>query len=79
MSREAVKAIQDAYASDNQMIMFPAGLCSRKKHGRIQDLTWQKNFIVEAVKYQRDIVPIFISGQNSNFFYNLSNFRKRSD
>lgn len=77
MSREAVKAIQEAYASEGQMIMFPAGLCSRKKHGIIQDLTWQKNFITEAVKYQRDIVPIFISGQNSDFFYNLSNFRKK--
>lgn len=77
MSREAVKAIQEAYASDGQMIMFPAGLCSRKKHGIIQDLTWQKNFITEAVKYQRDIIPIFISGQNSDFFYNLSNFRKK--
>lgn len=77
MSREAVKAITSAYTSDNQIIMFPAGLCSRKIKGKIEDLEWQKNFIVEAVKHQRDIVPIYISGQNSNFFYNLSNFRKR--
>ena len=77
MSREAVKAIASAYTSDNQIIMFPAGLCSRKIKGKIEDLEWQKNFIVEAVKHQRDIVPIYISGQNSNFFYNLSNFRKR--
>lgn len=77
MSREAVKAIASAYTSDNQIIMFPAGLCSRKIKGKIEDLEWQKNFIVEAVKHHRDIVPIYISGQNSNFFYNLSNFRKR--
>lgn len=77
MSREAVKAIASAYTSDNQIIMFPAGLCSRKIKGKVEDLEWQKNFIVEAVKHQRDIVPIYISGQNSNFFYNLSNFRKR--
>ncbi|WP_068689018.1 1-acyl-sn-glycerol-3-phosphate acyltransferase [Culturomica massiliensis] len=77
MSREAVKAITSAYTSDNQIIMFPAGLCSRKIKGKIEDLEWQKNFIVEAVKHHRDIVPIYISGQNSNFFYNLSNFRKR--
>ena len=77
MSREAVKAIASAYTSDNQIIMFPAGLCSRKIKVKVEDLEWQKNFIVEAVKHQRDIVPIYISGQNSNFFYNLSNFRKR--
>ena len=77
MSREAVKAITSAYTSDNQIIMFPAGLCSSKIKGKIEDLEWQKNFIVEAVKHHRDIVPIYISGQNSNFFYNLSNFRKR--
>lgn len=78
MSREAVKAIKEAYASDCQMIMFPAGLCSRKIHGVVQDLTWQKNFVVEAIKHRRDIVPIYISGQNSAFFYNLANFRKKT-
>lgn len=76
-AREGVKAIEAAYASDAQMLMFPAGLCSRKIKGEIVDLQWQKHFITEAVKHQRDVVPIFISGQNSNFFYNLSNFRKK--
>lgn len=77
LSKTAVKAIEEAYASDCQMIMFPAGLCSRKIKGKIQDLDWKKNFITEAVKHQRDIVPIYVSGQNSNFFYNLANFRKK--
>lgn len=77
LSKEAVKAIESAYASDCQMIMFPAGLCSRKIKGVIQDLEWKKNFITEARKHQRDIVPIYITGQNSPFFYNLSNFRKK--
>lgn len=76
-SKEAVKAIEEAYASDCQMIMFPAGLCSRKIKGVVRDLEWKKNFITEAVKHQRDVVPIYIGGQNSNFFYNLSNFRKK--
>lgn len=77
LSKDAVQAIENAYASDCQMIMFPAGLCSRKTNGIVKDLEWKKNFVTEAVKHQRDIVPIFISGQNSNFFYNLSNFRKK--
>ncbi|MDL2283264.1 1-acyl-sn-glycerol-3-phosphate acyltransferase [Odoribacter sp. OttesenSCG-928-G04] len=77
LSKDAVKAIEEAYASDAQMIMFPAGLCSRKTKGKIQDLKWQKNFISEAIKHQRDIVPIHISGRNSYSFYRLANFRKR--
>ncbi len=71
-----VAAIDKAYASDEQMLYFPAGLCSRKIKGQITDLPWHKNFIVKAVKYQRDVIPVYFEGRNSNFFYNLSNFRK---
>ena len=76
-SREAVRAIEKAYASDAQILYFPAGLCSRKIGGKILDLKWQKNFIGKAVQHKRDVVPVFFSGRNSNFFYNLSNLRIR--
>ena len=75
-AREAAIKIEEAYASDEQILYFPAGLCSRKKHGQISDLEWQKNFLVKAIKHKRDIVPVYFSGKNSNWFYNLSNFRK---
>ena len=71
------KAIEDTYASEAQVLYFPAGLCSRKIKGNIVDLEWKKNFVGKAVKHHRDIVPVFFSGRNSNFFYNLANFRKR--
>jgi putative hemolysin len=74
--REAAKLIEDAYASDCQILYFPAGLCSRKKKGIISDLTWQKNFISKAILHKRDIVPAYFSGRNSEFFYNLSNIRR---
>jgi putative hemolysin len=73
--KEAARLIDDAYASDNQILYFPAGLCSRKKRGVIKDLTWQKSFITKAITHKRDIIPAFFSGRNSNFFYNLSNLR----
>ena len=73
--REAARMIEEAYASDSQILYFPAGLCSRKKKGIIKDLKWQKNFITKAVSHNRDIVPVYISGRNSDFFYNLSNIR----
>lgn len=77
MSKAAVSAIEEAYASSCQMIMFPAGLVSRKQKGIICDPVWQKSFVTKAVQHKRDIIPIFISGKNSNFFYNLANFRKK--
>jgi putative hemolysin len=75
-AKEVVKKIDEAYASDCQILYFPAGLCSRKKNGVIRDLQWQKSFITKAVQHKRDIVPAFFSGRNSDFFYNLANFRK---
>lgn len=75
-ARESARQIDEAYASDAQILYFPAGLCSRKKHGEIKDLQWQKNFLVKAIKHKRDVVPVYFSGRNSNWFYNLSNFRK---
>jgi putative hemolysin len=73
--REAAQLMEKAYASDYQLLNFPAGICSRKIKGVITDLPWQKSFIVKAVQHQRDIVPCYFAGRNSSFFYNLANFR----
>lgn len=67
----------DAYASDSQILYFPAGLCSRKIKGKIIDLEWKKSIIGKAVQYQRNIVPVYFSGRNSNFFYRCANIRKK--
>ena len=74
--KKNAELIEKAYASDNQIITFPAGLCSRKQNGKIQDPEWKKSFIQKAVEYRRDIVPVFFEGRNSNFFYRLANVRK---
>ena len=74
--KKNAELIEKAYASDNQIITFPAGLCSRKQNGKIQDTEWKKSFIQKAVEYWRDIVPVFFEGRNSNFFYRLANMRK---
>jgi putative hemolysin len=68
--------MQQLYESENHLVTFPAGMCSRKTKGKICDLEWKKNFITKAVQYQRDVVPIYFEGRNSNFFYNLANLRK---
>jgi putative hemolysin len=75
-SVDYVRKIEDAYASDIQILYFPAGLCSRKIKGQIVDLAWHKSFIAKAIQYKRDIVPAYFEGRNTNFFYNLANVRK---
>jgi len=74
-AKDAIRKLDDAYASDCQILYFPAGLCSRKKKGRIKDLAWHKSFISKAIQHKRDIIPAFFSGRNSDFFYNLANIR----
>jgi putative hemolysin len=76
-SRKNAELIKRVYESDKQILYFPAGLVSRKTNGNIVDLSWQKNFVVRAVETQRDIIPIYIEGKNSGFFYNLANLRKK--
>lgn len=75
-SRNFPEIVNAGFQSDNQLIMFPAGLCSRKIDGKIQDLEWKKTFIVKSVQTQRDVIPIHFEGRNSNFFYNLSKICK---
>ena len=69
--------VKAGFESQNHMLMYPAGLCSRRKNGVIRDIPWSKTFITKSVEYQRDVVPIHFSGQNSNFFYRLANFSDR--
>jgi putative hemolysin len=68
--------IMELFQSDHAICIFPAGLVSRKSKGRVSDLEWKKTFMTYALKYQIPILPIYIEGELSNFFYRLSNFRK---
>lgn len=73
-SRSFPQMVEDGFKSDNHILMFPAGICSRRIGGTIQDITWKKTFITKSVEYQRDVVPIHFSGSNSDFFYKLASF-----
>lgn len=77
-SRDAARVLEETYQSDAQILFFPAGLVSRKqKGGIIKDLEWKRSFIKKAIQHERDVVPVHISGHNTQFFYNLANWRKR--
>lgn len=76
-SRESAETFNAAFNSDIPLLTFPAGLCSRRIKGKITDLEWKSNFVKKSIASERDIVPVHCEGRLSNFFYNLSNTRKR--
>jgi putative hemolysin len=75
---ENIKLFNDTFASDVLILYFPAGLVSRKQKKVVKDVEWKKTFLTKAKAYDRDIIPVHISGRNTNFFYNLANFRKKA-
>ena len=72
--RDFPRMVEAGFKSDNHILMFPAGLNSRKINGKIHDLEWKKTFIAKSVEYQRDVVPIFFGGRNSDRFYRIARF-----
>jgi putative hemolysin len=75
------RLIDDTFASDRLILYVPAGLVSRKMriNGKlvVRDLEWKNTFIKKAKKYRRDIIPVYVAGRNSEWFYNLARWRKK--
>ena len=76
-SRDFPRMVEAGFNSDNHLLMFPAGLNSRRINGEIHDLPWKKTFITKSVETHRDVVPIYFSGQNSKRFYRIAKFSDR--
>lgn len=68
--------VETAFSGQNHVVMFPAGLCSRKQKGVIRDLPWNKAFVTKSVQHQRDVIPVHFIGQNSKRFYRVANICK---
>ena len=77
-SVQMLEDIDNAYASEEAIFIYPAGLVSRKQdNGKIEDLEWKKSFITKAKKHKRMVIPLYVDGRNSNRFYNLSRWRTK--
>ncbi len=69
---------EEVYKSDNCLILFPAGMVSRRQEGKvIKDLQWKKSIIQKSTQYNKPIIPVHIEASNSNKFYNLAYWRKK--
>lgn len=75
--REDVGGVDQAFAADNPVIVFPAGMCSRLQNGQVADLDWQKMFVNKSIENRRTVIPLYFSGENSKFFYKFAKFRKK--
>ncbi len=76
--REFPRMVEDTFRSGDQIIMFPAGICSRRmKDGGIRDVEWGKTFVVKSVAARRDVVPVHFVGRNSDRFYSVAEWCRR--
>ena len=74
-TKASLTALNELFSSDRAIFVFPSGLVSRRKRGKVEDLEWKKTFVTRAKKYQKPVIPVFLDGELSNFFYRLSAFR----
>ncbi len=88
-SEEYRQAFNAAYTSKEAVLIFPAGMVSRrhrkpssdqiqktgKKH--IEDLLWKRSIVEKAAEFKKDIIPVHIKGFNSKRFYNVGYYRKK--
>lgn len=75
-AKEYVAEMQRIFEGKDPVVFFAAGLVSRRRWFRIEDVGWKSTFIKKSFLYERDVVPVFISGRVSGFFYRLANLRK---
>lgn len=74
-AKESLKKVGDLFASDQAIFIFPAGLVSRRKKGVIRDPEWKKTFVSQAKRNNKAVIPVYVEGRLSNFFYRLANLR----
>lgn len=70
--RDITARIAAMFESDEQVLVFPAGLCARKIKGKVTEMPWKKMFVTQARKYERDVVPVHITGSNSAKYHFFS-------
>lgn len=75
-SKIAAIELDKSLAAEIPLLIYPAGMVSRKNKGIIKDLPWKKTFITKSIEYKRPIVPTFVEGRNSKLFYAVAGIRK---
>lgn len=74
--KESLLKVNEAFASDRAVFVFPSGLVSRKQKGVVRDKPWKKTFVSQSKRNQKAVIPVHIQGELSPFFYRLANLRR---
>ncbi|MBO5249999.1 MAG: glycerol acyltransferase [Paludibacteraceae bacterium] len=75
-TKEISEGLTRMFESPYQVLVYPAGKCARKEHDKVTEQPWKKMFITQSRKYERDVVPVHMSGYNSRLFMFLTSFSK---
>ncbi|WP_038249048.1 GNAT family N-acyltransferase [Ghiorsea bivora] len=67
-----LKAVYQHLQHEGAVIIFPAGEVSRLSPSGIKDGKWNRSFLQIASASRAPILPIYVNGRNSAFFYALS-------
>ncbi|TYK64236.1 lysophospholipid acyltransferase family protein [Colwellia echini] len=70
--KEQYQAIEHSLIGEEAVIFFPAGEVSRFRLDGIKDNHWRTGFLRLAKKTQSPVLPVYVGGKNSRFFYGLS-------
>jgi putative hemolysin len=73
--RQAMEGVNELFMGHKAIFIFPAGMVSRWINGKVDDLEWKKTFVTQALKHNKKVIPVHISGALSPFFYRLHRLR----
>ena len=76
-ARNLPTQVDSAFSGTDNVLLFPAGLCSRLIDGKVRDIPWRKFFVNKSRQSRRDVVPVHFLAQNSKRFYRVALWCKR--
>lgn len=75
-ARQNLRDIYSHLNNEGAVIIFPAGSVSRLAVTGIKDSQWNTGFLKIANRTQSPILPVYVDGRNSAWFYSVSFFAK---
>lgn len=75
--RTRINGIKNALNSESAIIFFPAAEVSRLRLNGVKDKKWLNGPLYFARKYNAPILPVYIKGNNSFWFYMISWLNKK--
>lgn len=75
-AKENIKAIDQHLGDGGALLIFPAGEVSRMGPTGLKDGKWRNGFLKFAKRAKAPILPVFVDGRNSAFFYSISMLAK---